>query len=329
MTRTLLLLLFILNCFTSTLLAKSERQSQTDLLVYSINGKGVFCFNTITSKNSELAIIKRNFLSETLKAINDTIVIITSRSKIKAGNEFVKNKLYKQGTDGAVGTYEPTVNFTDTVFAININNSTFFISKVIQNKLIHWNLYQTIRVYKQNGKIDSNYSNVVKVDFYNQDSDSFTYNQNMFLLDNCYSESNVVNGFKVVSFSGDLYFVHEGEIKQITNENYRFEPKEYNFGYYAPTISADGRRISFQIMSKIRPNHTGIFEFNRDTYKTIKLTNLGYVTPRYSYSGNFIACGKDSTTLWNLFNVNEIYIINLQTKILQKIGVGNSYLWMK
>lgn len=312
-----------------TLLANSERQNQTDLLIYSINGKGVFCFDTKTSKNSELAKIKRNFIPETLKDFNDTIVLITSRSKIIFGNEFVKNKSYKQGTNGIAGTNEPTIYFTDTVFAINIKKSTFFIAEIIQNKLIHWNLYRKIKILNQNGKIVYNFSKVIHTDSYNIAPNCFTYNQDFFLLYNCYSESNEVNGFKVVSFCGNLFYVNKGKIKQITNGNFRFEPKEYEWGYYAPNISEDRTKITYQIMSKYRPNYSGIYEFNSDKFKTIKLTKLGYVTPKYSFSGNYIACGKDSTTLWNLLEINEIYIMNLKTKILQKIGEGNSYLWMK
>ena len=131
----------------------------------------------------------------------------------------------------------------------------------------------------------------------------------------------------MISRRGNLILITNYKEKALLKFDGRFDPK-FGSGYFSPTLSADGKKVAYQYMAGFLENGSGIYEMDMKSKSKKELIGAGYYQPKYSPDGLYLLLGHNNHRTENNTWINDIYILDIQSKELEKIGQGDEYLWI-
>lgn len=321
------LLVLFNNCSSKTIpeaLENDNEQLKKQILVYATDSVGVFSYDLTKNKITKLAEIRRQFLSESLKRLNDSIIVIGFRSKIKF--DTVWEYTYYKDSFNNIKTAVAQIKFTDTIFSINVRNYLHYVISTEVNLYRDWHLYKRTTFLNSAGKSIFQKNDTISVSSFSPYNDYVDFNTDLNKIIKGYSESKEINGTKIIAYCGNLYLSNGITLKLIRKFN-SWSPKQGRIGYICPDLFYD-KKFTYQLFVEDNDSISGIYEANLNSNKSKKILGSGFYFPKYSTDGNYIVCFKNSTIYGAKNRITEIYITDLKKNITRKISEGELCIWI-
>lgn len=333
MTKTLYILtiLFTTQCAS---VSKTSKDKESDFqVVYTVDKDGLFIYDLRTGIEKKIYTTDLVFLDKKMEFLNDSILLIghQSKSREEEKERLVYSKyLYRADGDSTFitdnppyKTFDKHVFLTETFFAININNGSNYKCKTIDYEHIE---HTTLKIknthFDNKGKIESEKDTTI---FCNGTSGS--YKGIKFCdFERYFSKSEFVENRQVISRRGDLYLINQLDTTLLLKFDGHFDPK-FGSGYYRPTISPDGKRISYQYLAGFLKKGSAVYEMDIDTKQKRELIGEGYFNPIYSPNGQKLLIAKNQRQAKGNTWINTIYVLDIESGKTKKIGNGTEYIW--
>ncbi len=302
-------------------------------IVYTVDNDGLFLYDLKTETKKKLYETDQIFLEKEFKFINDSILIVGHRSK--SLHEEKERRVYSKYVYHADGdstfitdspsyiTIDKRVYVIESFYAINLNDSSNYKHKTIEYEHIDGT---TLKIkatsFDNTGKV----ANQTDTTFLCGMSSSSYKGIEFCNSERFFSRSETVNNKQVFSRGGDLYLTDLRDTLLLLKFDGHFEPK-FGSGYYNPTLSADGKKISFQYLAGFLGKGSAIFEMDIETKEKKELVSDRFYKPKYSPSGKRLLVAKDNRQDKNSIWINDIHVFDISTSTATKITEGNDYLW--
>jgi len=302
-------------------------------IVYSVDKDGIFLYNLKTGTEKKIYSSGEVFLDKKMEFLNDSILLVGHQSKSieKEKERLVYSKyLYRADGDSTFitdnppyKTFDKHVFLTETFFAINLNNGSNYKYKTIDYEHIeHTTLKIRTSYFDKNGTLENKKDTTVFCS-----GTSRSYKGIKFCdFERYFSKSELVGNKEVISRRGNLYLLNELDTTLLLKFEGHFDPK-FGSGYYKPTISPDGKQISFQYLAGFLKNGSAIYEMNIDTKQKRELLGEGYFNPVYSPDGQKLLIAKNQRQSKGNTWINTIFVLDIESGKTKKIGNGTEYLW--
>ena len=326
-------LVFVLLSTQCAVVSETDKSAGSNLqLVYTIDREGAFLYDLKTGKERKIYTTDQRFLNKEMEFLNDSIFMVSHQSSRREEEKkrLVYSKyMYIGDGDSTFITNNPPyktvdkhVYLTETYFAINVNTGSAIKYKTIDYEHIdHSVLKIKMTLFDHTGKITQVQDTTVV-----SGSESITYKGTNFQPHERYfSVSEHINQRQVFSREGNLYLVEREDTSMLLKFHGTFDPK-FGSGYYNPTLSPDGKNVTYQYLAGFLKKGSAIFEMNIETKKKQELLDANYFRPRYSPDGKKLALAENqrqSKGEW----INSIYIYDLQTGKIEKAANGSAYFW--
>lgn len=331
----LYLLITILLTSQCSSLSTTDKDEDSDLqLVYTVDKEGLFLYDLKTGKANRVYSTQERFVEEELKFINDSIFIVAHQSNLREEEkERLVNSKYMQRADGdstfitdnpPYKTCDKHVYVTKTFFEININTQSNFKSKTIGYEHIdHSILKIKTSTFDHTGQITSEHDTTIAYG-----GTSFSSSQIRFcdFQERYFSKSENVNGKQVFSSRGDLYMIEKSDTTMLLKFDGHFDPK-FGSGYYNPTLSPDGKKVTYQYLAGFLKKGSALFEINIETKAEKKILDEKYFRPFYSPDGKKIAVARNQRETKSDAWINTIYVYDSKSGKSTKVGNGSEYFW--
>jgi hypothetical protein len=302
-------------------------------IVYTVDKEGLYVFDLKTGNENKIYTTDKVFLGEKMEFLNDSILLIGHQSKLREEEKerLVYSKyLYRADGDSTFitdnpphKTYDKHVYLTETFFAINLNNSSKHKFKTIDYEHIE---YTTLKIkttyYDKKGEIKSKQDTTVVCGGTSHSYKGITFCD----FERYFSKSEIVNGKQVFSRRGDLYLTNQKDTTLLLKYEGHFDPK-FGSGYYRPTISPDGKKVSYQYLAGFLKKGSAIYEMNLDTKQKKEIIGEGYFNPIYSPDGQKLLIAKNQRQSKGNTWIKTIYVLDIESGKAIKIGNGSEYLW--
>lgn len=318
-------------CASISKITKNERSNFQ--VIYSVDKEGLFIYDLKIGAKKKIYSTDQVFMDKKIELINDTILIVghQSKSREEEVERLVYSKyLYREDGDSTFitdtppyKTFDKHVFITETFFAINLKNSSNYKYKTIDYEHIGFRILKIKTSHFDNlGNVTSEHDTTL---FCNGTSTS--YKGIKFCdFERFFSKSEIVNEQQVFSRHGNLYIINQLDTSLLLKFDGHFDPK-FGSGYYEPTISPDGKRISYQYLAGFLNKGSAIYEMDIDTKQKKELIGEGYFNPTYSPDGKkLLISRKHKRSKANTW-INTIYILDIENGKTKKIGKGIEYLW--
>lgn len=313
---------------TTSKIEKSDFQ-----IVYTVDKDGLFIYDLRTETEKKIYSTDQVFIDNTMIFFNDSILIVghQSKSREEERERLVYSKyLYRADGDSTFitdnppyKTFDKHVFLTETFFAINLNNGSNYKYKTLEYEHIkHTTLKIKTSCFDNKGNVTSEHDTTI---FCNRTSTSYK-GVRFCDFDRYFSKSAIVNERQVFSKRGGLYITNHLDTTLLLKFDGHFDPK-FGGGYYKPTISPDGKRISYQYLAEFLKKGSAIYEMKIDTKQKRKLIGEGYFNPVYSPDGQKLLIAKNQRQAKENTWINTIYVLDIENRKTKKIGNGTEYLW--
>jgi len=302
-------------------------------VVYSVDKNGLFLYDLKTGIEKKIYSTDQVFLDNKMEFLNDNVILVghQSKSREEEKERLVYSKyFYRADGDSTFITDNPPYKtfdkhlfITETYFAINLDNGSNYKFKTIDYEHIeHTTLKIKTTQFDNNGKIESEKDTTIFCS-----GTSASYKGIKFCdFERYFSKSEIVENKQVISRRGDLYLVNHADTSLLLKFDGIFDPK-FGSGYYRPSISPDGQRVSYQYLAGFLKKGSAIYEMYIDTKQKRELIGEGYFNPVYSPDGLKLLVAKNQRKSKGNTWINTIYVLDIETGKTKKIGSGTKYLW--
>ena len=331
----LYLLVTILLATQCSSVSTTEKDEHSDLqLLYTVDKEGLFLYDLKTGKTNTIYSTQEKFLDDEMEFLNDSIFIVVHQSKSR---EEEKERLvyskYMQRADGdstfitdnpPYKTVDTYVYVTKTFFKVNVNTYSNFKSKTIDYEHIdHRILKIKTSLFDAAGQIISVLDTTIECG-----GTSVSYSGIRFcdFQERYFSKSENVNGKQIFSSNGNLYITEKSDTTLLLKFDGHFEPKFGN-GFYNPTLSPDGKKVTYQYLAGFLRKGSAMFEMNINTKNKKQILDETYFHPVYSPDGMKIAVAKKERQTNSETWTKTIYAYDFKTAEIKKVGNGSEYFW--
>ena len=333
MTRTLYILTILLTAKCASV-STTPKEEKTDLqIVYTVDKDGLFLYDMKSGTVKKIYSTDQVFLDSKTVFLNDSILLVghQSQSREEDKERLVYSK-YLHRTDGdstfitdnpPYKTFDRHVFLTETFFAINLNNFSNYKAKTIDYEHIE---HSTLKIKTTHFDNKNNIKNGHDTTVFCSGTSSSYKGIKFCDLERYFSKSEIANNLQSFSRRGDLYLINQLDTTLILKYDGHFDPK-FGSGYYQPTISPDGKRISFQYLAGFLKNGSAIYEMDIETKQKKELIGEGYFNPVYSPDGQKLLISKNQRQEKGNTWINTIYVLDIENGQTNKIGNGSEYLW--
>lgn len=333
MTKTLYILTILLTTQCASVSTTSKDEISDFQVVYTVDKEGLFLYDLKTGTEKKIYSTDQVFLDKKMEFLNDSILLIGHQSKPREEEKerLVYSKyLYRADGDSTFitdnppyKTFDKHVFLTETFFAINLNNGTNYKYKTIDYEHIeHTTLKIRTSYFDKKGKLKNEQDTTVFCS-----GTSSSYKGIKFCdFEKYFSKSELVENRQVISRRGDLYLINQLDTTLLLKFDGHFDPK-FGSGYYRPTISPDGKRVSYQYLAGFLKKGSAVYEMNIDTKQKRELIGEGYFNPVYSPDGQKLLIAKNQRQAKGNTWINTIYVLDIESRKTKKIGNGTEYLW--
>ncbi len=329
--------LYILSILLTTQCASVSRISKDEIsvfqVVYTVDKDGLFLYDLKTGTENKIYSTDQVFLDKKMEFLNDSILLIghQGQSREEEKERLVYSKyLYRADGDSTFitdnppyKTFDKHVFLTETFFAININNGSKYKLKTIDYEHIEHSILKIKTThFDSKGNLENEKDTTVFCS-----GTSSSYKGIKFCdFERYFSKSEFVENRQVISRRGDLYLINQLDTTLLLKFDGHFDPK-FGRGYYSPTISPDGKRISYQYLAGFLKTGSAIYEMDIDTKQERELIGKGYFNPIYSPDGQKLLIAKNQRQAKGNTWINTIYVLDIESGKTRKIGNGTEYLW--
>lgn len=334
MTKTLYILTILLTTQCASVSTTSKDEKSDLQIVYTVDKDGLFLYDLKTRTEKKIYSTDQVFLDKKIFFLNDSILLVghQSESRQEEKERLVYSKyLYRADGDSTFitdnppyKTFDKHVFLTETFFAINLNNGSNYKYKTLDYERIE---PTTLKIktshFDNNGNIKNEQDTTVFCS-----GTSYSYRGRKFCdFEIDFSKSEIISDRQVYSRRGNLYLINQLDTTLLLKFAGQFDPK-FGSGYYNPTISPDGKRISYQYLAGFLKNGSAIYEMDIDTKHKIKLIGEAYFNPVYSPDGQKLLIAKNQRQSKGNTWINTIYVLDIESGKKNKIGNGTEYfLW--
>ena len=303
--------------------------------IYTIDNDGLYFYDLQNDSTKKIYSTDKVFLSDKVAFLNDTVLIVGHQNPVrheKQERKVYSKYLYRADGDSTFITDNPpyiTIDehdfVTEQYFAINISNGHFYKCKTIDFEHIE---HSTLKICTKEFSMNGNVLHKTDTTFlcggtsHSSKGIRFCNDEGRF-----YSKSETVNNKQIISKEGNLYQQEGNTEKMILKFDGHFEPK-FGSGYFSPTLSPNGKNVTYQYIAGFLKNGSAIFEMNLETNSKTELIGEGYFDPKYSPDGQKLLVAKNQHQSINNTWINDIYILDIKTKKLKQIGQAENYLWL-
>ncbi len=329
--------LYILTILLATQCASVSNTSKDELsdfqVVYTVDKDGLFLYNLKTGTEKKIYSTDQVFLDKKMEFLNKNNLLVRhqSKSREEERERLVYSKyLYRADGDSTFitdnppyKTFDKHVFIKEIYFAINLDNGSNYKFKTIDYEHIeHTTLKIKTSFFDNKGNVMSGHDTTISCS-----RTSASYKGVKFCdFERYFSKSEIVNERQVFSRRGDLYITNQLDTTLLLKFDGHFDPK-FGSGYYKPTISPDGKRISYQYLAGFLKKGSAIYEMDIDTKQKRQLIGEGYFNPIYSPDGQKLLIAKNQKQAKDNTWINSIYVLDIETGKITKIGNGTEYLW--
>lgn len=314
--------------------SKSSKDKNSDFqVVYTTDKDGLFIYDLRTSTEKKIYTTDQVFLDNKMEFLNDSVLLVghQSKSREEEKERHVYSK-YLNGEDGdsiyitdntPYKTFDKHVFLSETFFAINLKNGSNYKYKNVDYEHIEHKILKIRTSHFDNkGKLKNEQDTTFLCS-----GTSISYKGIKFCdFERFFSKSETVNGRQLISRRGDLYLINQLDTNLFLKFDGHFDPK-FGSGYYNPTISPDGKRVSYEYLAGFLKNGSAIYETVIDTKEKKKLIGEGYFNPVYSPDGQKLLITKNQRKAKGKTWENTIYVLDIESGKTKKIGNGTEYLW--
>ena len=302
--------------------------------VYSVDKKGVYLHSL--KANSDLLIYSTDkvFLNDYFIVVNDSTLQAGHQSNMRSEEKDRKvysKYFYRADGDSTFITDNPpyTVKdkydyLTDSIFYIDINSGTNYLVRTIDYEHYeHETLNIKTREFNEFGQLISE-----KDTSFNCGGTS-TSSKGIRFCDfkRFYSSSEIIQGKTVISKRGDLILKEQETESVLLKFDGNFDPK-FGSGYYNPTLSSNGQKVSFQYLAGFLKSGSCIYEMKLKTKSKTKLVGEGFSNPLYSPDNRYLLLFSNNRQAKKKTWINDIYILDVKSKTKRKVAEGENYLWV-
>lgn len=333
MTKTLYILTILLTTQCASVSTTTKDEKSDFQIVYTVDKDGLFLYDLKTGTEKRIYSTDQVFLDKKMRFLNDSVLLVghQSKSREEEKERLVYSKyLYRADGDSTFITDDPPyktfdkhVFLTETFFAINLNNGSNYKYKTIGYEHIdHTTLKIKTSHFDNEGNIKNEHDTTIFCS-----GTSTSYKGIKFCdFERYFSKSEVANGRQVFSRRGDLYFINQLDTTLLLKFDGHFDPK-FGSGYYKPTISPDGKNVSYQYLAGFLKKGSAIYEMDIDTKERKELIGEGYFNPIYSPNGQKLLIAKNQRQSKENTWINTIYVLDIESGKTKEIGHGTEYLW--
>ena len=326
--------LYILTILLTTQCASVSINTKSDFqIVYTVDKDGLFLYDLKTGKEKKIYSTDQVFLDENMEFLSDSILIIghQGKSREEEKERLVYSKyLYRADGDSTFITDNPPYKtfdkysyLTETFFSINLNSCSNYKYKTIEYEHIeHTTLNIKTTLFDSKGQIASEQDTTILCSGTSSSSKGIKFCD----FERYFAKSDLVKGKQIFSRRGDLFITNKIDTTLLLKFDGHFDPK-FGSGYYSPTISPDGKRVSFQYLAGFLKSGSAIYEMDIETKKQNELIGESYFRPIYSPDGQKLLIAKNQRQARENTWINTIYVLDIETGKTRKIGNGSEYLW--
>jgi hypothetical protein len=333
MTKVLYILTILLTTQCASVSTTSKEEKSDLQIVYTVDKDGLFLYDLKTGTEKKIYSTDQVFLDKKMELINDSILLVghQNKSREEERERLVYSKyLYRADGDSTFitdnppyKTFDKHVFLTEVFFAINLNNGSNRKYKTMDYEHIeHATLKIRTSDFDNKGNIVNEHDTTITCS-----GTSSSYKGLEFCdFERYFSKSEIVNDRQLFSRRGDLYLINQLDTTLLLKFDGHFDPK-FGSGYYRPTISSDGRRISYQYLAGFLKKGSAIYAMDIDTKQKRELIGEDYFNPVYSPDGQKLLIAKNQRQAKKNTWINTIYVLDIETGKTKKIGNGTKYLW--
>jgi len=268
-------------------------------VIFATNNDGIYLYNYADNQSKKVCDIKKIFLPNSLKQINDSLIIVGENNTPKSSEnrDFVFYKINIKS--GEYSKYK-------TVSCIKIKDTETSVRSIY---------------FSQSGNITSQKDTVF-------DCDKFSLRIKGIQFCNIGDYVLEKDPKKVFSQRGSLYLKDtEGEklILEYTG-NYT---RRISSGYFTPSLSLDGKKIAYKYEAGMLNPNSGIYEVEIETgSQNVLSDDAGFFKPNYSNDGEYLLLGKNKKLSEDKAWIEDFFIYKIKSSYDIKIGEGNNYIWI-
>ncbi|QXP78775.1 MULTISPECIES: hypothetical protein [Winogradskyella] len=322
----LVVLLILISCKTEL---KPDLQ-----FVYSIDKQGVFINSLKENTNKQIYSSNKVFLNSYFSFIDDSIIQVGHQSRLKS--EEKERKVYskyfhKVDGDSTFITNNPPYTttdrydfLTDSILYINIRKGSSYLKRTLDYEHYeHSELKIKTTEFNEKGKVISQKDTSFACGGTSSSSKGIRFCD----FKRYYEKSETILGKTIISKRGDLILQDKNSESVLLKFDGHFDPK-FGSGFYNPTLSSDGKKVSFQYLAGFLNSGSCIYEMDMVTQTKTKLIGEGFFNPIYSPDNKFLLLFSDSRKAKNNTWIKDIYILDIETKTKTKVGEGENYMWI-
>jgi hypothetical protein len=326
--------LIILIALTTQVCCNTKHKSDLQF-VYSVDKEGVFIHSLKDSNVKSIYKTNQEFLTDCFTFINDTILQVGHQGIMKS--EERERKVYSKyfhrvdGDSTFITDNPPYVlkdNYdylTDSLFYINIKSGKNYLSKTIDYE--HYE-HNTLKIKTREFDLDGKQISIKDTTLFCSGTTSSSKGIIFCNFKRFYSKSETINGKTVTSEQGDLILKDKNSEVILLKYDGQFDPK-FGSGFYNPTLTSDGEKVTFQYLAGFLKSGSCIYEMDMKTKTKKKLIGEGYFNPLYSPDNKLLLLFNNNRQSKSNTWVNDIYILDIATKTKIKVGQGQNYLWTR
>lgn len=302
--------------------------------VYSVDKEGVYLHSFKENSNRLIYPTDKVFLNSYFNFVNDSTLQVGHQSKKRSEEKDRKvfsKYFYRADGDSTFITDNPpyTVKdiyeyLTDSIFYIDINSGKSYLARTVDYEHYeHKTLNIKTRQFNLLGKLISE-----KDTSFNCGGTS-TSSKGIRFCDfkRFYSSSEIIQGKTVISKRGDLILKEQETESVLLKFDGNFDPK-FGSGYYNPTLSSNGQKVSFQYLAGFLKSGSCIYEMKLKTKSKTKLVGEGFSNPLYSPDNRYLLLFSNNRQAKKRTWINDIYILDVKSKTKKKVAEGENYLWV-
>lgn len=317
------MVLLATSCQTSRNMFNSLDETK---IAFSREDEGVYIYEINKDEISKIIDLKRVFLNNSIRFLNDSVLIIGYRGELKdvAINEETGDTLICpcSSSDSLIlkgivrsDKYAHHEKYYEYYISINLNTKKYHPYKTVEYSYIN---RKTLRV--DTTIFDFDGLELTKKDTsFSCNSASYSYNRVEYCnTERYFSKSNIVNDRYIYSRQGDLILSDNGNDTIILKFNGHFDPK-FGSGYFQPYLSKNGDKMLYRKLSgfQLFGDKGKLFEMDLKTKEPTLLLDKSCYKPQYSKNGGFILYSSGG----------NIYVMNIENRKEVKIGKGKYFCW--
>lgn len=315
---------------------QTDKDANNNLqFVYTIDKDGLYYYDLHNDSTKKIYSTDKVFLNDKVTFLNDTVLIVGHQNSIrhkKQERKVYTKYLYRADGDSTFITDNPpyiTIDehdfVTEEYFAININNDQVYKCRTVDYEHIdHSTLKIHTKEFSINGQLlqETDTSFLCGATSYTSKGIKFCNDEGRF-----YSLSETVNNKQIISREGNLIQKVGNVETLILKFDGQFEPK-FGSGYFAPTLSPNGNKVTYEYMAGFLKGGSAIYEMNLETNSKTELLGEGFFEPKYSPNGQKLLVAKNQHQAPNNTWLSDIYILDINSKKIKQIVQAESYWWI-